>query len=460
MHSFTLQFTCALFFSLYLNTSILAQNHDTVDFTVPFVKNYSSKKLVRLTPRSLDEVSLIAEELPSFTNDSIDFWTEPNSMLSPVDFLIDESLLPNVREFTRARNMTKARIILDDVQGAVDASVKKTMRFAEYRSDNDLEWFFRDFRRLSAIHDYMHQLANAYPRLVTVDSLGQSFEKRDLKIILISSNSNRKSKSIRGRVGSKQIIFIDAGIHAREWVAPPTALYLAYSLVSKYGKDKSITRIVDAFDWIILPSANPDGYEYTHTNDRMWRKTRSRSDHTQCRGVDPNRNFNFHWRESGSSNRPCAETYAGEKAFSELESSSIAQFLWDNRASVRVYMSLHAFSQMWLYPWGYKKGRTNNNQALERKAKVAVNAIKKISGTNFKIGPSGAILYPAAGGSDDWALGKCGIPYAFTVELRPGPGSSNGFLLPPSEIKPCGVEITAGIVALVNDVVNDGDATY
>jgi len=26
------------------------------------------------------------------------------------------------------------------------------------------------------------------------------------------------------------------------------------------------------FDWYIVPVLNPDGFEYSHTDDRMWRK--------------------------------------------------------------------------------------------------------------------------------------------------------------------------------------------
>ena len=121
MHSFTLQCACVLFFSsLYSNTSTLAQDtvsdSDTVDFAAPLTKDYSSKKLIRLTPRSSDEVAVIAEKLPAFTNDSIDFWTEPNALLAPVDFMIDDSLLPKIKQFTSIYNMSNARVILDDVQ--------------------------------------------------------------------------------------------------------------------------------------------------------------------------------------------------------------------------------------------------------------------------------------------------------------------------------------------------------
>lgn len=350
---------------------------------------------------------------------------------------------------------------------AIDANAKITMRSGEYRSDKDLEWFFSDFQRLPSIHDYMDQLARLYPQLATIESIGKTFEKRDLRIIKISStrSTSRAQKRFRSsrkdsKSGPKKMVFIDAGIHAREWLAPATAMYIAYSLVSKYGKDSSITRVMDAFDFVILPAANPDGYEYSHTRDRMWRKTRSTIANSRCVGVDPNRNFDFHWRESGTSDRPCAETYAGPKAFSEPETRALRDYLLKNRQLIRVYISLHSYSQMWLYPWGYRRGYASSNAQLEAKAKAAVKAIKNVYGTNFKYGPSANVLYPAAGGSDDYALGVCGIPYAYTVELRPASGSSQAFLASPTEIKPSGVETTAGVVALALHIIEHGDKTH
>ena len=77
-----------------------------------------------------------------------------------------------------------------------------------------------------------------------------------------------------------------------------------------------------------IPSANPDGYAYSWDHDRLWRKTRS--DHGSilgCKGVDPNRNWGFHYGESGVSHNKCAETYCGPEAFSEPEMRNIRDFV-------------------------------------------------------------------------------------------------------------------------------------
>lgn len=151
--------------------------------------------------------------------------------------------------------------------------------------------FFSDFQRLRSIFQFMDSLVAQYPRLAQTETIGKSFEGRDLRMIKIGSKSSTRQSS-----SSKPIMWIDAGIHAREWAAPPTALFIAYSLLNEYDKDPKVKQLVDNFEWHILPSANPDGYEFTFNGDRMWRKTRSRNSNSKCRGVDPNRNWSFHWR--------------------------------------------------------------------------------------------------------------------------------------------------------------------
>lgn len=106
--------------------------------------------------------------------------------------------------------------------------------------------------------------------------------------------------------------------------------------------------ILDRFDWYFIPMMNPDGYEYSHAVDRMWRKTRRNYTQTEtkrsnianqnslteeqpinndCLGADINRNFEFHWRKGGSSNNVCSSAYAGDKPFSEPEARALANFM-------------------------------------------------------------------------------------------------------------------------------------
>lgn len=311
--------------------------------------------------------------------------------------------------------------------------------------------FFNNFRRLSVIYSFMDRLAEMYPRMLSIESIGKTSEGREMRIMRISSPSQGRQVN-----NSKPIFWIDAGIHAREWAAPPAALFIAYALLSQYSKNNDIAKIMDSFEWHILPVANPDGYEYTHTNDRLWRKTRSRNNFSSCRGADPNRNFGFHWRENGASTNPCSETYAGPKAFSEPETMNMANHMWRHRQRLMAYVALHSYSQLWLTPWGYTSDLPDDYNDLVGKARRAADAVEKVYGTKFKAGSSTRVLYAAAGGSDDWAKGVVGAKYVYTVELRPGQNAMRGFVLSPSEIKPCGLETLAGIVQLAKDIRDSG----
>ena len=105
-------------------------------------------------------------------------------------------------------------------------------------------------------------------------------------------------------------------------------------------------------DIYILPVLNPDGYIYTWTNDRMWRKTRT-GPRQGCYGVDANRNWNFKWGVAGSSRNPCDETYDGPNPNSEMEVQAITKFLGNNNSTIVSYFDIHTYSEDFMYPYGY-----------------------------------------------------------------------------------------------------------
>lgn len=61
---------------------------------------------------------------------------------------------------------------------------------------------------------------------------------------------------------SKPIYFMDAMIHAREWVTTPVALYAIHRLVESLREEDR--DLLENIDWIIYPMVNPDGYEHSH----------------------------------------------------------------------------------------------------------------------------------------------------------------------------------------------------
>lgn len=84
---------------------------------------------------------------------------------------------------------------------------------------------------------------------MSLENAGFSYEGRNLTVIKISSGDTK----------DKPAIFVDGGIHAREWIAPAQVLYIIDQLVT--NPENSI--LYENVDWYLLPLLNPDGYEYT-----------------------------------------------------------------------------------------------------------------------------------------------------------------------------------------------------
>jgi len=214
---------------------------------------------------------------------------------------------------------------------------------------------------------------------------------------------------------------------------------------------KSLVATLEKYDYWFLPVVNPDGYEYSHIEDRLWRKSRSGSSSFYgCVGTDLNRNYDFHWSETGSSSSSCSPTYAGPMPFSEPETRAVAGVLDENACRIKMYITLHAFSQMILLPYGYGPVRAKNHKELKRIGDAGRRAIRSYRGTSYRVDTTAIILYPASGGSDDYAHGHSNISLSFTIEL-PDTGES-GFLMPPNEIVPIGRETSMGIAAMVNAI--------
>ena len=81
--------------------------------------------------------------------------------------------------------------------------------------------------------------------MISVESLAQTYEGRQIQMVSVSLDPYKKS--------NKPAIFMDCGIHAREWVSPAFCLYAIDQLVEDQA-------LLDLYDFYIIPVANPDGY--------------------------------------------------------------------------------------------------------------------------------------------------------------------------------------------------------
>uniref|UniRef100_A0A8C7SWM9 Carboxypeptidase A6 n=1 Tax=Oncorhynchus mykiss TaxID=8022 RepID=A0A8C7SWM9_ONCMY len=231
----------------------------------------------------------------------------------------------------------------------------------------------------------------------------------------------------------KKAVWIDCGVHAREWIGPAFCQWFVKEALHSYQDDSVMRRLMNQLNFYIMPVFNVDGYHFSWTTDRFWRKTRSKNAKYHCRGVDANRNWKVKWCEEGASSQPCDDTYCGPFPESEPEVKAVAKFLRKHKKRVKAYISIHAYAQMLLYPYSYKYATIPNFNCVESAAHNAVTALYSAYGVRYRYGPASTTLYVSSGSSMDWAY-RNGIPYAFAFELRDT--GYFGFLLPEALINP------------------------
>ncbi|XP_003699796.2 carboxypeptidase B [Megachile rotundata] len=321
-------------------------------------------------------------------------------------------------------------VVEEFIQQEVERRLQSRSSFASGRLS------FTYYPTYNEVNQYLNYVKNTHSDVASLINIGKSYEGRSMVVLKLSTGGK-----------NKPAIFIDAGIHAREWIAPITALYAVDQILTN---NKQLLKDVD---WYVLPVLNPDGYEFTHqrTANRLWRKTRSVLSGSSCRGVDGNRNYDMQWMSAGASSNPCSETYAGPKPFSEPETQNMKNFVLTLKGVVKAYVTMHSYGQYILYPWGYTSKLPANEPELREIASECAKAIAKSRKTKYTYGSSAIHLYPAAGGSDDWAMDKAGVSLSYTYEL---PGGNTGFILPPSEIKAVGAETFEAMKVIHQRVVS------
>jgi MYXO-CTERM domain-containing protein len=301
------------------------------------------------------------------------------------------------------------------------------------------EAFFSDFRTIEEIDARLTALATDHPGAVELFDIGPSLEGRPILGIRIGAGED------------KPAMLVNAGQHAREWIAVMAGICVAESFVTR-AHEPAISSLLDQVEVIVVPVVNPDGYAYSWDVERLWRKNRR-----DGVGVDLNRNFGVAWGGPGSSGNPDAGNYRGEAPFSEPEAGAVRDLV-DATGHLVSHVDLHSFGQLVLYPWGYTEEPAPAEEAL---AELAAELADALGGAHDQPHTplQGALFYPAAGNMPDWMYGQHGL-YSFTFELRPDEVEEfhTGFLLPPDDIALACEETISAVELLVSWTADQGPA--
>ncbi|SSD62193.1 related to Putative metallocarboxypeptidase ECM14 [Saccharomycodes ludwigii] len=350
-------------------------------------------------------------------------------------------------------------IMIEDVQSTID---KQMVLEEEKEENNKLSFlkqsahpFFNTYQNLDEINNWLSELSSNFSELVSMEIVGQTFEGREMKALHISSTEVHSNDTIPN---GKKTIVITGGVHAREWVSVSTVCYIAFQLLSRYGHHKRETAYINNLDFLIIPVFNPDGYSYTWTHDRLWRKNRQQTYFPRCFGIDIDHSFDFQW--TGTSDFPCSEDYSGESPFEALEADNWNKYLTMKKGDYLLhgYLDFHSYSQEILYPYGYSCDAIPRDleNLLELSYGLA-RAIRKKSKRKYNVMSScldrGSDLTPGLGsGSALDYMYHHRAHWAFQLKLRDT--GNHGFLLPAKHIVPVGKESYAAIKYFCDFILN------
>jgi hypothetical protein len=150
----------------------------------------------------------------------------------------DSYTVPGERDGTSTFPVVRYRQVEPKQPGVMD--------FEHFHSEAEMDWWMRKW-------------AYDHPNIVDLDLVGTSFGGKPIYQLTITNKA-------LGDPTDKPAAYFDGGRHSGEITASEGSLYLAWKLITGYGSDAGITRIVNDKAIYIRPNANPDGGDlYRHT---------------------------------------------------------------------------------------------------------------------------------------------------------------------------------------------------
>lgn len=160
-----------------------------------------------------------------------------------------------------------------------------------------------------------------YPNLCQVREIGKSVSNRQIMLVKLSDNVTKEEAEPK--------FFSTGNIHGDETEGFILNLKMLDYMLTNYGSDEQVTRILDNIQVYFAPSVNPDGL-YRNNNSSVSNPRRSNDN-----GADLNRSF---------------KCKCGKGPNKQPETMSLIKFAEEN-VSIVNYIDFHGGTRVLLYPF-------------------------------------------------------------------------------------------------------------
>uniref|UniRef100_A0A183BW90 Peptidase_M14 domain-containing protein n=1 Tax=Globodera pallida TaxID=36090 RepID=A0A183BW90_GLOPA len=414
---------------------------------------YDGFQIIRVALKS-DENSAAMENFSSkFDSKSVQLWNFRPDFKESADIFVGPEKIDEVLAFLKNNGIEHHTV--DSNYGILLREHFGNLTYEEIETiEKESDFNLNKFQPFDMIVKYLQFLAENYTEFVKLGSLGKTFEGRDQPIITLGYKNGSSQKPS---------LLVDAGIHAREWIAPATALHF----INAFVNDPDMHDLLHEIDVHIVPVLNADGYVYTWKKNRLWRKTRSgprkadpeicsakdiaeyEDEEHNCFGTDGNRNFPYKWGISGTNGCPCGETFRGDSALSEPETRNLAQFVRSHNTTLKAWWILHTFSAWIAYD---NRSNKENVEQLKRVAHAMAEAIANSGKDKYKYKVH-EVNYLCPGCSLDFGRTQ-DIKLMFFTELTNGYYNDKyyGFVFPEESINNVAKSIIPALRILADEV--------
>jgi len=163
---------------------------------------------------------------------------------------------------------SKPRVFITALTLALAASPSGALLWGQGNSlvgpDGRVDW--GRYYTAGETEQILRELHELYPELTELRSIGTSHQGRTLWLMEVTAE-------ITGPAADKPALYLDGGIHAGELTGSQVALYALGHLLTRYGWDPEVTRLLEQYAFYIRPKFNPDGSDLALIQDQFLRST-------------------------------------------------------------------------------------------------------------------------------------------------------------------------------------------